>query len=159
MEPQKLGIMCAMTVWEVRRPPEADEMVAEWIVDDPPELLTLRHALHQAVLRHRSSPLADVSALAERLVLVATELAGNALRHGRPPTVVALLRADGHLIIDVADRDLRSAPTVEVRPLGEGGIGLQLTQRLAEAVGWYPTDAAKHVWAQFRLPSDGPAKP
>src|SRR5690349_3069759 len=119
MVPRKLGIMCAMTVWEVRRPPEADEMVAEWIVDDPPELLTLRHALHQAVLRHRSSPLADVSALAERLVLVATELAGNALRHGHPPTVVALLRADGHLIIDVADRDLRSAPTVEVRPLGE----------------------------------------
>lgn len=31
--------------------------------------------------------------LGERLALVATELAGNAPRHGRPPTVVILLAA------------------------------------------------------------------
>lgn len=141
-----------MTEWSVRRPPDPDEKVAEWTINEPPSLLALRAALQRAVLTHRPSPAVDVGDLAERLVLVATELAGNALRHGRPPTVIALLRSDGHLIIDVADHDPHTAPVVEQRPPGYGGLGLQLTQRLAERVGWYPTRTGKHVWAVFSLP-------
>jgi serine/threonine-protein kinase RsbW len=139
-----------MTVWNVWRPIGVDERIGEWRIDDPPGLRTLREAVHRAVMARR--PSADVDDLVERLVLVATELAGNALRHGRPPTVVALLRADGHLIVDVVDHDPQSAPVVVQRPLGAGGLGLQLTERLAEQVGWYPTDSGKHVWARFSLP-------
>jgi hypothetical protein len=37
------------------------------------------------------------------------------------------------------------------RPLGTGGLGLPLTERLAQNVGWYPTATGKHVWAQFTI--------
>jgi serine/threonine-protein kinase RsbW len=88
-------------------------------------------------------------------MIAATELAGNALRHGRPPTVVALLRADGHLIIDVTDNDPTTRPAVDAhRPHGSGSLGLTVTQRLAEEVGWYPTGTDKHVWAQFTIAAD-----
>jgi hypothetical protein len=34
-------------------------------------------------------------------------------------------------------------------PLGDGGLGLQLTQTFAVDIGWYTQDATKHVWASF----------
>jgi hypothetical protein len=50
----------------------------------------------------------------------------------------------------VADHDLSAAPEVaEDRPLGAGGLGLQLTQTFAVDIGWYTTDSTKHVWASF----------
>jgi two-component sensor histidine kinase len=84
------------------------------------------------------------------MTVVANELATNALRHGLPPTVVRLLRAGDHLILDVADHDLNAAPeVVDDRPLGEGGLGLQLTQTFAVDIGWYTANRTKHVWASF----------
>lgn len=136
----------------MRRPPGIDEEIARWAIDQPPKLRQLRRALHEAVAAAQLPVTVDVTDLAERLVIVATELAGNALRHGRPPTVVALLRADGHLIVDVGDGDLDGAPVVDAgRRSGVGGWGLPLAQRLAEDVGWYPTTSGKHVWAQFTM--------
>jgi anti-sigma regulatory factor (Ser/Thr protein kinase) len=138
-----------MTVWKVWRPPPIDEHIAAWRIEDPPGLQALRVALLQAVSARDDLEAADVDDLAERLVIVATELAGNALRYTRPPTVVALLRADGHLILDVVDNDAHTSPVVRHRSPGAGGLGLQLTERLANEVGWYTTDAVKHVWAMF----------
>jgi hypothetical protein len=37
----------------------------------------------------------------------------------------------------------------EDRPLGAGGLGLQLTLEFAVDAGWYVGDATKHVWAGF----------
>jgi anti-sigma regulatory factor (Ser/Thr protein kinase) len=88
--------------------------------------------------------------LAERMAVVATELATNALRHGLPPTEVRLLRDHDRLIIDVADHDMAAAPVLdEDRPLGAGGLGLQLAREFAVDVGWYLSDLTKHVWAGF----------
>jgi serine/threonine-protein kinase RsbW len=135
------------------RPPRADEEVARWRVDQPPQLAAMRAALHRAISALRLGAV-DMTDLAERLMFVATELAGNALRHGRPPTVVVLLRADGHLIVDVRD-NARDRPAVDpARPAGEGGLGLPLTERLAQEVGWYPAAASKHVWALFSVDAD-----
>jgi len=146
-----------MTAWDVRRPPVIDEEIARWTLNRPPELRTLRAAVRQAVLR-RVMVTVDVADLVERLMIVATELAGNALRYGRSPTVVALLRADGHLIVDVLDQDPNTVPAVDRhRPLGAGGLGLPLAARLAQQVGWYPTTAGKHVWAQFTITERGAA--
>lgn len=145
------GTCGGMTVWKVWRPPPADEQIAAWTIDEPPGLHGMRAALHRAVVNRPELASTDPDDLAERLVLVATELAGNALRHSCPPTVVALLRSDGHLVLDVVDNDPGSAPVIEQRPPGAGGLGLQLTERLAYEVGWYPTDAGKHVWAMFSL--------
>jgi hypothetical protein len=37
----------------------------------------------------------------------------------------------------------------EGRPLGAGGLGLQLTRTFAIEVGWYATELTEHVWASF----------
>jgi serine/threonine-protein kinase RsbW len=141
-----------MTEWTSRHPPPPDQEIARWTLHQPPALQTLRAGLQRAVSAYAPETAVDLADLAERLMVAATELASNALRHGRPPTVVALLRADGHLIVDVTDNDPTTRPTVDpCRPPGSGGLGLTLTQRLAQEVGWYPTDTDKHVWAQFTI--------
>jgi serine/threonine-protein kinase RsbW len=138
-----------MSWWDRRRPPSIDEELARWTLAAPPELQFLRAALQRAV---HDQPAADPADLAERLAIVATELAGNALRHGHPPAVVILQRSDGKLVVDVLDNDAKSTPAPdEDRAAGAGGLGLVLAQRLAHDVGWYPTSAGKGVWATFAL--------
>jgi anti-sigma regulatory factor (Ser/Thr protein kinase) len=134
----------------MRRPPRFDEELGRWTLGEALQLQSLRAALQRAVLDRVAA--ADRGDLTERLTIVATELAGNALRHGRPPTVVILQRSDEDLVVDVLDNDPESVPAVDhQRPAGDGGLGLVLAQRLAREVGWYPTDTGKRVWATFAL--------
>lgn len=126
--------------------PAAVEL-CRWRLDSFRELRRLRADLRDAVAQTADRTPGD---LAERMAVVATELATNALRHGLPPTEVRLLRDHDRLIIDVADHDLTAAPVLdEDRPLGAGGLGLQLTREFAIDVGWYLSDLTKHVWAGF----------
>ena len=84
------------------------------------------------------------------IVLVATELASNALRHGRPPAVVRLLKGDDQFFLEVADRDLASVPKLaEAHPAVGGGRGLHIARSLSLEVCWYATEHFKHVWASF----------
>jgi serine/threonine-protein kinase RsbW len=133
--------MDRMTMLPVAAPhPDAVE-VRRWTLDSFRGLHGLRAALRDTVA---------ATGLSDRIAVVATELATNALRHGLPPTVVRLLRVDDRLIIDVADRDLTGAPLLaDDRPLGAGGLGLRLTRTFATEVGWYTTEVTKHVWASF----------
>ncbi|WP_063714060.1 MULTISPECIES: ATP-binding protein [unclassified Actinoplanes] len=141
-----------MTGWIMWRPPAADEEIARWAVNHPPQLRDLRGDLRRLVTAGRLPTVADADDLADRLVIVATELAGNALRHGRPPTAVVLFRSDGRLIIEVSDHDADAVPAVDPqRPPAAGGMGLRMVERLAERVGWYPSAPGKHVWAAVRL--------
>jgi anti-sigma regulatory factor (Ser/Thr protein kinase) len=111
------------------------------------ELRGLRAALREAVAEVSSAEPGD---LFDRMALVATELATNALRHGLPPTVVRLLTEGDRLIIDVADHDRRTEPLpAGDRPLGEGGLGLRLVRTFAVEIGWYRTGDTKNVWASF----------
>jgi serine/threonine-protein kinase RsbW len=139
-----------MTGWRLRRPPDVEAELARWVLAAPHELSLLRAALVTAVAERAPAATVDVVDLEERLMIVATELAGNALRHGSPPAVVALLQADGRLILDVVDNDPDRRPAIdEARAAGDGGLGLPMAARLAEEVGWYPTGTGKHVWALF----------
>lgn len=139
-----------MTRWKMRSPPASDEELVRWTLGGAPQLHSLRAALERAVIDQVAG--GDGPDLAERINLVATELAGNALRHGTPPTIVVLQRADGNLVVDVLDNDADATPAVaERRPAGGGGLGLVLTERLAERVGWYRTGSGKGVWAAFAL--------
>ena len=120
--------------------PDAVELRC-WTLDSFRGLRGLRDALRDNLAEGEVS---------DRMAVVATELATNALRHGLPPTEVRLLRDHDRLIIDVADHDLTAAPVLEEdRPLGAGGLGLQLTLEFAVDAGWYVGDATKHVWAGF----------
>lgn len=140
----------------MRQVPVIDEEIARWTLDQPPELAAVRAALQRVLSERLQKSTVDLDDLAERLLIVATELAGNALRHAQPPTVVALLRADGHLIVDVIDNQPGTEPVADShRRPGEGGLGLPLAEHLAEDVGWFPADGRKHVWAQFTIPSAG----
>nr|WP_240450155.1 ATP-binding protein [Streptomyces sp. S1] len=102
----------------------------------------------------------------ESVVLVAAELAANAVRHGHVP------ERDFHLLSRIVENprplarikvsDTR-AERVPPRPgqlpgpgpeLADGGRGLLLVERLADRWGWYPRVGApgKTVWAECALP-------
>src|SRR5690606_35548525 len=87
--------------------------------------------------------------LAEGMVLVCSERATNAIKHGHPPTIVRLL-SDGVYVLDVMDHDPARVPAIAPgRGVGEWGFGLILTDMLAARVGWYAGDETKHIWASF----------
>ncbi|MEU4429031.1 ATP-binding protein [Actinoplanes sp. NPDC024001] len=118
-----------------------------WTLDDFRGLRHLRAALRSELAARGAGEFGD---LVDRMVVVATELATNALRYGLPPTEVRLLHADDRLIIDVADRDLETEPRFDLdRPPGAGGLGLALARTFAADVGWFKTGETKHVWAGF----------
>ena len=130
------------------RPPDAYRPVRTWVLDSTGELRVLRAEIHEVVTGHVGEVLSG--GVLEKVVLVASELATNALRYGVPPTVVTL-QADGvSYLLDVEDRAVELAPVLAgVREHGEGGFGLYLARRLALDVGWYAEAGSKHVWATF----------
>ncbi|WP_250033723.1 ATP-binding protein [Paractinoplanes maris] len=95
--------------------------------------------------------------LVQRIELVATELAGNALRHGLPPITVRLLRDDDCYLLDVSDHDPHNppGPVVASGQFSAGGRGLHIVLSLAQELCWYKTDNAKHIWASFPSPRPG----
>lgn len=86
---------------------------------------------------------------AERLVLVADELASNGLRHGGAPVAAALSRDDRRWLIAVSDSSPDVPPTpAQGRDPGKGGFGLYLVADLAVEHGWARTARGeKTAWA------------
>lgn len=131
------------------RPPETFRVVRVWQLDSLDELSILRTSLHQELTGLPLAPDGAMAEVSEKIVLVASELATNALRHGRPPTTVQLLTDGEEYIVDVIDQDTSRAPVVAAPRLpGDGGFGLVLAQRLALDVGWFVAEG-KHVWARL----------
>ncbi|MFI2102006.1 ATP-binding protein [Isoptericola sp. NPDC019693] len=123
--------------------------VAEWVLADAEQLSRLRSSLAR-IVGPADAAASGMHDTAEKLVLIASELATNALLHGRPPTVVRLLRNDSSWLLDVVDHDVEGVPVLDGgRPPGHGGLGLLIAERLSAQVGWYTSGTAKHVWATF----------
>ncbi|MEU7620301.1 ATP-binding protein [Micromonospora rifamycinica] len=130
-------------------PPQATEL-RRWKLADPAGLRALRASLHEALTGEQLLDGQRMDEVPELIVLVATELATNALKHGIPPTIVRLLTVDDSLILDVADHDLSTIPELaDTRPMGAGGRGLQIAMAVSLEVGWYATDRTKNIWASF----------
>jgi hypothetical protein len=130
-------------------PPQATEL-ERWNLGTPAELRDLRASLRGALNRHGLVQGEELDEIPHLVVLVATELATNALRHGIPPTIVTLLAAEDFFILDVADHDLTTVPELsDAHPLDSGGRGLLLAQSASLAVGWYATEDTKNIWASF----------
>ncbi|SDT54368.1 ATP-binding protein [Actinoplanes derwentensis] len=133
------------------QPPHAEQLRV-WTLTSAGELRQLRASLHQELTSYPHLAADDREDILDRITLVATELATNAIRHGIPPTEVRLLRNDEHLVLDVADRDLSSIPELAgTRPLHAGGRGLMLARSFSLDVGWYATHDTKHIWATFPI--------
>jgi hypothetical protein len=150
MIPGRSGHQVRMASLTASSPPAVTE-ICSWALATPAELSRLRAALYEALTGEPFLREAQLDDVPEKMVLVATELATNALRHGLPPTVVRLGRAeDGDFVLDVSDQDPQIIPEfAEARPAGAGGLGLQVARTLALDIGWYLVDGTKHVWAMF----------
>ncbi|WP_030272873.1 ATP-binding protein [Micromonospora globosa] len=130
-------------------PPQASEL-ERWVLDSPEDLRGLRASLRDALNRHGLVQGADLDEVPHLVVLVATELASNALRHGRPPTIITLLATDDRFLLDVADHDVSTVPELtDIHPMDSGGRGLFLAQSVSLDVGWYGTEKTKNIWASF----------
>ncbi|MGC4893705.1 ATP-binding protein [Micromonospora sp. DT31] len=130
-------------------PPQATEL-DQWVLDSPEDLHALRASLRDALNRHGLVQGEDLDEVPHLVVLVATELASNALRHARPPTIVTLLAADDLFLLDVADHDVGTVPELtDISPTDSGGRGLFLAQSVSLDVGWYATGGTKNIWASF----------
>ncbi|WP_431935607.1 ATP-binding protein [Micromonospora sp. RP3T] len=130
-------------------PPQAAEL-ERWVLATPAELREVRALLRDALNRHGLVQGEDLDEVPHMVLLVVTELASNALRHGRPPTIVTLLATDDCFLLDVADHDVSSVPELsDIHPMDSGGRGLFLAQSISLDVGWYATGETKNIWASF----------
>jgi hypothetical protein len=136
------------------RPPADRVPLGRWELGSFAELRLLRAALRQ-ILREQPMPDGRVlDNLPERMAIVATELAANALAHARPPTTVHLFRTATTVILDVADKDPWVVPQLAGdHPLRARGLGLHMARQLALDIGWYADGGTKHVWAQVEIPA------
>jgi serine/threonine-protein kinase RsbW len=132
--------------------------VHRWVLSSYTELRVLRARLREALASEPLPEGHELDEVPERMAMVASELATNALAHTSPPTVVELRRTESTFILDVADNDPTAFPEFPAnRPPGAGGLGLRLVQRVARDIGWYVNDDTKHVWAQLVLPRRQPS--
>lgn len=155
----RVGICAAMSSLRSSPPPAQAVELRRWQLATGDELRGMRNGLRQALNLVEAAEQAEIDEVSDRILLAATELASNALRHGLPPAVVRLLRADGHLIIEVADRDLESVPKLaEAHHAHTGGRGLHIVRSLSRELSWYATDLAKHVWASFPMTPAAPGR-
>ncbi|ADJ47959.1 two-component system histidine kinase [Amycolatopsis mediterranei S699] len=105
--------------------------------------------------------LATVRAWAERLLqdlpedqrvdalMVVDELTSNALRHGKPPRQVRLLRKRDWLSVEVDDACVD--PACPRPPSSDGGHGLKLVAAMSASWGQWQRPTGKTVWAELDL--------
>ena len=136
------------------RPPVVSMEIRRWALDDPEQPRVLRASLRQALTHGPDPVITGDDDVLHRVVLVATELASNAIRHAVTPLSVRLGHGADCLVLVVADRDPLVGPRYAPdRPVGRGGLGLQLVREMATDAGWYIDGTSKHVWATFPLPA------
>lgn len=135
---------------EPSRPPARFAPVRVWMLTETADLARVRGELLEAIISVHADDRDTIEAIPKRMVLVASELATNAMTHGLPPTIVRLLFSGREFLLEVADHGLSSVPCVAgQRAAGLGGFGLQIVRNLSRDFGWYATERGKHVWAVF----------
>jgi anti-sigma regulatory factor (Ser/Thr protein kinase) len=98
----------------------------------------------------------DCSVLLDRVVLVVSELATNALLHGcvRARTLARIYRDGDAVWFEIDDR---STAEPQIRPPGAdideraGGRGLLLVDALTDGFGWREAESGKTVFARWSL--------
>ncbi|MFE5488072.1 SpoIIE family protein phosphatase [Streptomyces sp. NPDC056527] len=84
--------------------------------------------------------------------LIVSELVTNAVRYGRGPIRLRLLRSDS-LVCEVSDGSLTTPHVRRAAETDEGGRGLQLVTALSHRWGARYETAGKYVWTEQLLPT------
>jgi anti-sigma regulatory factor (Ser/Thr protein kinase) len=85
------------------------------------------------------------------VVLIASELATNAVLHGRSDFIVTM-RRDRHVVrLEVSDRDRSVVTPLARSPEATSGRGLALVVALADQWGVQSRDDGKCIWTEIRL--------
>ncbi|MGW2635826.1 SpoIIE family protein phosphatase [Streptomyces sp. NPDC001348] len=122
------------------------DRVAEWQVPSEPAAVS---EVRAAVARQLGRwGLEDLEFATE---LILSELVTNAIRYGRGPIGVRLLR-DRALICEVSDGSTTSPHLRYAATTDEGGRGLFLVAQLAERWGTRYTPTGKIIWAEQAMP-------
>src|SRR5215212_1201334 len=87
--------------------------------------------------------------LADDVVLIADELATNAVIHARSDYVVRLHRREASVRLEVEDTSPEPPQIRPSSPLATGGRGLVLVDALAADWGWDVRDGGKSVWVEI----------
>lgn len=131
-------------------PPPDYRTVRAWTLGSVDQLATVRRELREAVAEAGAPTRETLADIPEKMILVASELATNALEHGRPPTIITLSSNGECYLLDVADHDPDSTPLLAGRRVpGAGGFGLMIARRVGQDVGWYTNGTTKHIWVTF----------
>ncbi len=93
----------------------------------------------------------------EPVGLVVSELVTNAVRHAGTRATLRLVPTPGGLVVEVDD-GAQGRPHIVPpdRRTADGGLGLAIVDRLAEAWGYEPRPDGKTVWARLSLPEAPP---
>ncbi len=147
-----------MALWQSSRLPQGFGELWCQQVSSLSELAGLRARLRRSLTGSPTVVHPEREHWSERLVLIADELASNALRHGGAPVRAALSRSGEDWLIAVADSAAESPPRpAHGRDPSHGGFGLYLVADLAHAHGWRSQGSEKIVWAV--LSSNSTRKP
>ncbi|MEV7602622.1 SpoIIE family protein phosphatase [Kitasatospora sp. NPDC089797] len=126
--------------------------VAGWDVPPDPEAVgRIRHELGGLLARWG---LADAVFTTE---LVVTELLTNAIRYGRAPVRLRLIR-DRRLICEISDGGATAPRLRRAGADDEGGRGLYLVAQLTRRWGTRFTPDGKTIWTEQDLPEQDPAQ-
>ncbi|MER5408753.1 SpoIIE family protein phosphatase [Streptomyces sp. NPDC002769] len=85
--------------------------------------------------------------------LVVSELVTNAIRYGRPPIRLRVIR-DSVLICEVSDTSSTAPHMRRARTFDEGGRGLLLVAQFAERWGTRHLPGGKSIWAEIGIPNE-----
>ncbi|MCT7350998.1 SpoIIE family protein phosphatase [Streptomyces sp. 15-116A] len=122
------------------------DQVAEWEVPDDPAAVPRVRA--EATLRLESWGLGEAAFTTE---LILSELVTNAIRYGKSPITLRLVRDRDSLICEVGDGTSTSPHLRRATVTDEGGRGLFLVAQLSRRWGTRYTDRGKIIWAEQAL--------
>jgi anti-sigma regulatory factor (Ser/Thr protein kinase) len=95
-----------------------------------------------------------LEASSETAVLLASELATNAVRFSSSPVTVWLGRKPDRLVLSVEDGSPEPAVQRPSGPMAESGRGLHLVDALSERWGEHERADGKRVWAEIWTGAD-----
>ncbi|WP_052434738.1 SpoIIE family protein phosphatase [Streptacidiphilus melanogenes] len=123
------------------------DQVADWEITPDPAYVADARRLAARQLAHWG--LDELVFVTE---LVVSELVTNAIRHGRPPIRLRLIR-DSALTCEVSDSSSTAPHLRRARTMEEGGRGLMLVAQCATRWGTRHSSDGKTIWAEQALPT------